>query len=83
MGQNEIEWVCTDPDTEQYGRKISDGVFQFKEGDGDEETIVLANFSDEEILSNVLGFYDSVEELREIYGDSSEWIIAECIFEQM
>lgn len=26
-------WVCTDPDNHQYGRKISKGVFEFKEFD--------------------------------------------------
>ncbi|MEK6829797.1 MAG: hypothetical protein AABY15_06785 [Nanoarchaeota archaeon] len=26
-----IEWTCTDPDNFQYGRKVSPGVYQFKE----------------------------------------------------
>lgn len=25
------DWICTDPDTEQYGRQISERVFEFKE----------------------------------------------------
>lgn len=29
----EIEWTCTDPDTHQYGRKIKDGHYQFREFD--------------------------------------------------
>lgn len=99
-----LEWTCTDPDNFQYGRKISDGVYQFKEwiggaklevpvgktikecfdepGDWEEDTIVLTNFNDEEIANHVSAYYDSVEQVHEIYGDDAEWIIAECIFEQ-
>jgi len=97
-------WTCTDPDNHQYGRKISPGVYQFKEwigggkldekveetikkefnmsGSWEEDTIVLANFTEDEILGHISGYYNSLEALKEIYGDDSEWIIAECIFEQ-
>lgn len=27
------DWICTDPDNQQYGRKLSPGVYQFKEWD--------------------------------------------------
>lgn len=99
-----LEWTCTDPDNFQYGRKVSEGVYQFKEwggekklqvpsgkpikecfdepGDWEEDTIVLANYSEDEIREHISAYYSSLEELKEIYGDDSEWIIAECIFEQ-
>jgi hypothetical protein len=109
-----LKWTCTDPDNFQYGRKISDGVYQFKEFDRlsenevfgklkamsydrargiveenfnvprywEEDTIVLANFSKEAIAGHISAYYDSVEQVHEIYGDDAEWIIAECIFEQ-
>jgi hypothetical protein len=95
-----LEWTCTDPDNEQYGRKVSDGVFQFKEwiggaiaektieelfdepGSWEEDTIILANFNENEIREHISAYYSSLEELKEIYGDDSDWIIAECIFEQ-
>lgn len=99
-----LKWTCTDPDNFQYGRKVSDGVYQFKEwigkekltipqektvkecfdepGDWEEDTIVLANFNENEIRKHISAYYSSLEELKEIYGESSDWIIAECIFEQ-
>lgn len=101
---NPSDWTCTDPDNFQYGRKVSDGVYQFKEWIGgaklgtsisdtvkecfyepenwEEDTIVLADFTDEEIRNHISAYYDSLEALKEIYENDSEWIIAECIFEQ-
>ena len=86
------EWTCTDLDNEQYGRKVSEGVYEFKEknrmqeyNDDDdfiEITIVIANYTAEQIANFISAYYDSVEQLQTIYGDESEWIIAECIFEQ-
>ena len=32
-----LKWTCTDPDNFQYGRKLSSGVYQFKEWIGDEK----------------------------------------------
>lgn len=104
----------TDADNFQFGRKVSEGVFQFKEFDRKafpekfdellkldyrnanmlfsrelkesmfwiEDTIVLSNFNQEEIKGHISGYYDTIEEVHEIYGDSAEFIIAECIFEQ-
>jgi hypothetical protein len=100
-------WTCTDPDNNQYGRKLSPGVYQFKEWDRNEycssgicdspefkkdnfnnsrfwkeNTIVLANFNEQEIREHISAYYNSLEQLKEIYGDDWEWIVAECIFEQ-
>lgn len=112
--QVEIQWSLTDPDNFQYGRKISEGVYQFKEfdrhiADGKfykikeltydeqkkiiesdfncpnfwiEDTITLADFSDQEISKHISAYYDSLESLKKIYGDEWQWIVAECIFEQ-
>lgn len=100
-----IPWTCTDPDNFQYGRKLSPGVYQFKEwigggkldekitetiekefnnsGNWEEDTIVLENFNEQEIRGHVSAYYDSLEQLKEIYGSVDwEWIVAECIFEQ-
>lgn len=109
-----IPWTCTDPDNFQYGRKMSPGVYQFKEYDRNiadgkfyklkamdyeeakkivdadfntpdfwiDDTIVLANFNDKEIHEHISAYYDSLDAIKEIYGDDWEWIVAECIFEQ-
>ena len=99
-----IPWTCTDPDNHQYGRKLSTGVYQFKEWIGggklnedvnetikkefdrssswEEDTIVLANLNEQEIREHISAYYNSLEQLKEIYGDNWEWIVAECIFEQ-
>ena len=43
----------------------------------------LNDYTDHEKECNICGYYDSIESLREIYGDDSDQIIAECIFEEM
>jgi hypothetical protein len=85
-------WICTDPDNKQYGRKIAEGIYEFKErnpfhefndeGEEIEITINLSHYSEEEIENHISAYYSSLNELKEIYGEDSEWIIAECIFEQ-
>lgn len=46
-----------------------------------EMVVNLRKYSKEERLHNVQGFYKSLEEVYELYGDDSNQIIAECIFE--
>lgn len=83
-------WECTDPDNEQYGRKISEGVYEFKEKDHHSEsdddyvemTITMSNYTPEQIADYISGYYPSMAVLELSYGDDSEFIIAECIFEQ-
>jgi len=41
----------------------------------------LRLFSIEEQESNISGYYASLDEVKRIYGESSNQIIAECIFE--
>ncbi len=110
VDHTKLEWKLTDASNFQYGRKVSPGVYQFKEFDHDnysfknpeyykterefidtvfdnpefwiEDTIVLANFNDAEIRGHVSSYCDSLEQLKEIYGDKWEFVVAECIFEQ-
>lgn len=86
------EWQCTDPDNEQYGRQIRTDVYEFKEKnrglidyEEDEFIQILIDLDDyssdyaEEIAET---YYGSLDELKEQCGDSWEWVLAECIFEQ-
>lgn len=43
--------------------------------------IDLTKYTDEQIKEAVDGYYSSMDELIRYYGDDSNWIIAECIFE--
>jgi hypothetical protein len=89
--KNQDNWICTDPYNKQYGRKIADGKYEFRErnrfhkindeGREIEITINLSDYSEKEIENHISAYYSSLDELKEIYGEDSEWIIAECIFE--
>ena len=46
-----------------------------------DELIDLDKYSDEQKLYHISAYYKSLEELEEIYGEDSNMIIAECIFE--
>ena len=97
-------WECTDASNFQFGRKVSNGIYQFKEwigggkinedvsetvkkefnnpGHWEEGTIILEDISEQKILSHISAYYDSINQIKETYGDNWEFIIAECIFEQ-
>lgn len=87
-----MEWKCTDWDNEQYGRFISDRIYEFKEKNrglieyGEDEFIEiyvnLDNYTEGEIEEYTSSYYDSIESIKTIYGEDTDWIIAECIFEQ-
>jgi hypothetical protein len=92
--EEEQGWVCTYVDNQQYGRKLSEGHYEFKEKnprfelDPQNENewvqidILLAHYTEEQIEDHVSAHYDSVARVKEIYGEEWEWIVAECIFEQ-
>lgn len=88
MKTEQIEWTCTDPDTQQYGRQLSEKVFEFKENDA-QEIIELTEYTDIEIedIINAYGYtlarFDKkgMVNIELEYGDKANWIIAECIFE--
>ena len=42
----------------------------------------LSELSDEEINEGVMGFYDSLDALKEMTPDDWKQIAAECIFEE-
>lgn len=85
-------WILTDPSCNQYGKKISDSIYAFREDrEIDPKTkevevfqseIDLDDYHPEEIKDAINFFgYDCVEDVEEIYGEEYKWIIAECIFE--
>ena len=86
------DWVCTDLDNEQYGRQLSETRFEFKEKnrgllDYEEDEFInmvidIDDYSTEEIDNHISAYYRDIHELEAIYGKESNWIIAECIFEQ-
>lgn len=86
------EWVCTDLDNQQYGRQIDTRTFEFKEKNRGlteykENQFIgiyvnLNNYTEGEVENYTEPYYSSVEEIKQIYGEDADWIIAECIFEQ-
>jgi predicted house-cleaning noncanonical NTP pyrophosphatase (MazG superfamily) len=81
----EQDWKLTDPSCNQYGRKLSDKVFEFKEDriidPLSKETelytsvINISDYSQQEIESTLMAFgYDTKDTIE-------DWIIAECLFE--
>lgn len=86
-----MEWICTDPSMNQYGRLIGDRIYEFKQDmeypDGsivkEEEEINLNDFTDDEINNHLSAYGWSIEQLKEENEiEDAEWLMAECIFEQ-
>lgn len=83
------EWVCTDEDNAQWGRQISENVFEFKEDqewpDGYKETIQetidLTEYTEKQIEDTIKSYYPG--KLKDLIdsGEIDNWIIAECLFE--
>lgn len=75
-------WQITDiDDGYQRVKKLSETVFHYRcelDGSTHAEIIDIEEIDQEDAVS---GFYDSVEEVNELYGDSANMIIAECQFE--
>lgn len=93
MKKFKTDWICTDPDAEQYGRQLSPTLFQFYEGENEPLTIDLGAYTNgqiEEIL-NSYGYslfrsQDKDVNIYKLYSDkigpqSAIWVIAECVFE--
>lgn len=92
------DWICTDPDTHQYCKKITDHSWVFYElrhllrdtPNGIDETPVvcygaidLYDYTLDEIWEVCSAYYDSFEDMVATYGfRSALQIMAECIFEQ-
>lgn len=84
-------WICTDSDTKQYGRQITENIFEFKEK-GKEATIIDLSEWEEKEQEHIINSYgytlmkgenisEGLQNVVELYGSSAKWIIAECIFE--
>jgi hypothetical protein len=86
--KEEPKWKLTDPDTEQYGRQHSKFMFEFKEKRKEPSAIDLSGYTYGEIEDTINSYgytlYNSekgLENIKELYGNNADWIIAECIFE--
>ena len=96
-----IEWICTDPNTHQYGRQFGEDIFEFKEfnpfnmfpsketekdlldeNNWEQLIVDLTIINQERMRNHLAAYYNSIDEVKEEYGDSWKWIVAECYFEQ-
>ena len=86
-----IQWICTDPDMNQWGRKIGEKVYEFKQDmkypNGmivkEEREINLNEYTDDEINDHLSPYSWSIKQIKEENSlEDAEWLIAECIFEQ-
>lgn len=86
-----MKWTCTDPATNQYGRRISDKVYEFKEEvsypDGFKYTVQkeidLKDYTEDEINDHLSPYgWDIIQLKEENPLEHAEWLMAECIFEQ-
>lgn len=87
------EWELTDDDSFQLRRRLCDGIYELYEieqvlpyGQGEGRRFKVAHeiiFTSEIDTDTVLSSYgyDSVEELKAIYGDDWKGVLAECEFE--
>ena len=73
-------WMCTDQDTDQWVKKISETKFEVLEN-GMIQEIDLEKYTDEEIIDYISSFGYDLDSVKEIYGESANQIIAECIAE--
>ena len=90
---NSVDWICTDPDNDQWGRKLGDGHYEFKESNPafeinpveNEEYVqmdILIDQYSSPVIEGIVGsYYSSLANLKEQNGDNWEWVLAECIFE--
>lgn len=85
-------WTLTDVDRNQWGRKLSEGIYEFKQIFSFYEdyevraTIVLANYTLNEQIECLSSFNYKWEPISKTFRDSqgcvvSDWVIAECLFE--
>ena len=73
------EWILTDDDCCQYVKQLDKTVFKLIEvsvlGYNDESAIYVETIDIDDFDE------DNIQEVMEIYGDSANQIIAECLFE--
>jgi hypothetical protein len=73
-------FYCTDPDTNQWVKKISNTRFLVYEK-AVLFDIDINDYSKEELEEKISAYYNSLEEVLELYGEDSNEILAECIAE--
>ena len=82
------DWIATDPSLKQYGRRISEKVFEFKEEGKDTLEIDLTEYNEQEIEYAINTFgYTAINKpnhdcIFDLYGQEAYWVMAECIFEE-
>ncbi|MES3018171.1 MAG: hypothetical protein V4721_10340 [Bacteroidota bacterium] len=91
MKKEDIKWICTDADEEQFGRQITEKIFEFKQKDVEPTIIDISKYPAKEVESiiNSYGYTqmtgdniaDGLNNVVDMYGKQAGWIIAECIFE--
>jgi len=87
-----VGWVCTDPDTNQYRKDLSENCFHFREDrisnpeTGEtysyDEVIDLKEYTQEQMFEDVQPFGYSFNEMCTWIDEGKNLdLIAECIFE--
>lgn len=80
------KWLRTDDSTKQKGRQLAPGIFEFKEkrfGRKVRATVVLAGYPEERRNYYAEAYYGSLAGLMKDNFEDWEFILAECIFEQL
>ena len=89
---DDIEWICTDSDANQWGRKIGKRTYEFRQDMKypndmivkEEEEINLDKYTNEEINYHLSPYGWTIKQLKEENSlKNAEWLMAECIFEQI
>ncbi len=70
----------TDPSNNQWIKKITETNFLVYEKERLFD-IELNEYTEEELLDEVSGYYSSLGEIKMLYGEDANQIIAECIAE--
>lgn len=81
----------SDCDTNQLNIKLEEDVYLFSQADTirgtlktdyRSEILCFKDFSEKEQKESICGYYGSIEQVKEIYGDDWKLIVMECAFEQ-
>lgn len=86
-----MKWICTDSACNQFGRKLGNKRYEFKQDVTYPDNLVICveneidlnDYSDDEINDHLSPYGWCICDLmNENTADSAEWLMAECIFEQ-
>jgi hypothetical protein len=83
------DWTCTDPDTGQYVRQVDRWTFEVYEGAKHAAsykpslgTYTLEDKTISELDEIVEGYYESIEQVFETYGEGWAQVVAEIMSEK-